>query len=141
MRCKIFIFLIAIVLGVLTLSSPKIAKGDVVTCEGDNNTCWVFDSITSVVAINYFNSFLSGIGATGMVGTAESSFKIGVSESNDPIYLDVVNNCNKLALLAQVSPEKVALRIDTTASAVDNVVLVDVTQDKVNCSLITQSNP
>jgi len=118
---KVILITPMILLG-LILSLPQKAYGDVATCAGAASTCWIFDTITSVMVTNFPNNNET-LTISGNVGATSNTFLIGVPPGKDPIYSSIISNCQKMAMLAQVSPNKVKLRVDSSGTTTTNFLI------------------
>jgi hypothetical protein len=113
---KIFLFLL-ISSALVGFAIPKIVQA--VACQ--STTCYAFDSLSSVTAGNL--SF-NGVHVTGLVGGIEKTVTFLLDIAVDPTETEALNHCFKNALLAQVSPDKFQLVIQSNQAESNNVLTI-----------------
>jgi len=122
------------------LQGPS-ASADIVACDSSEmKTCWRFDSIDSVGVRGNFLIPGQSLMVRGKVGGAVRTVNLYLPTAKDPVYISMLENCQKLALLAQASPEKLKFEVDLQTEF-DNEAFVssDFTQSMVNCR-VTSDN-
>jgi hypothetical protein len=134
--------IISMILFGLNLFHSRQVHSEAVTCTNGGKTCWIFDTVKSVYVSNFLPSDVA-LAITGNVGNTPSSVVLYLPEGKDPIYNSLLANCQKLALLAQVSPTKVKLRIDSNAvpSSSNIIVNLDISggpTNQVTCYTVSQ---
>jgi hypothetical protein len=105
-KINLFLIITLALIG-FSIAAPKNVKAGGV-CETSN--CYIFDSLLRVSASNLtFN----GVSIIGLVAGVEKTVHFFLDTGGDPIQTEALNHCLKNALLAQVSPDKFQLVIQS----------------------------